>query len=76
MAINAGVPIIPVCANNYTRTINLNRWRGGTVILRALPSIPTAGLTMDDLPQLMANCHAQMAACVDELDRLTASTAA
>lgn len=76
MAINAGVPIIPVCANNYTRTINLNRWRGGRVILRALPPIPTAGLTMDDLPDLMAKCHAQMAACVDELDRLTATSAA
>ncbi|MFN3616567.1 MAG: lysophospholipid acyltransferase family protein [Aquabacterium sp.] len=76
MAINAGVPIILVCANNYTRTINLNRWRGGRVILRALPPIPTEGLTMDDLPDLMAKCHAQMAACVDELDRLTATSAA
>jgi 1-acyl-sn-glycerol-3-phosphate acyltransferase len=76
MAIKAGVPIILVCANNYTRTINLNRWRGGRVILRALPPIPTEGLTMDDLPDLMAKCHAQMAACVDELDRLTATSAA
>ena len=73
MAINAQVPILPVCANNYTRTMNLSRWHGGTVILRALPPIATTGLTLDDLPALMATCHAQMAACIDELDREAAA---
>jgi len=73
MAINAQVPILPVCANNYTRTMNLNRWHGGTVILRALPPIATTGLTLDDLPALMATCHAQMAACIEELDREAAA---
>jgi 1-acyl-sn-glycerol-3-phosphate acyltransferase len=68
MAINAGVPIIPLCANNYVRTMDLNRWRSGEVRMRALPPIPTAGLTLDDMPQLMATCHAQMKACIDELD--------
>ncbi|WP_290902124.1 1-acylglycerol-3-phosphate O-acyltransferase [Aquabacterium sp.] len=75
MAINAQVPILPVCANNYTRTMNLNRWHGGTVILRALPPIATTGLTLDDLPALMATCHAQMAACIEELDREAAALA-
>jgi len=75
MAINAQVPILPVCANNYTRTMNLNRWRGGTVILRALPPIATTGLTLEDMPALMATCHAQMAACIDELDREAAALA-
>ena len=75
MAINAQVPILPVCANNYTRTMNLNRWHGGTAILRALPPIATTGLTLDDLPALMATCHAQMAACIEELDREAAALA-
>lgn len=75
MAINAGVPILPVCANNYTRTLNLNRWRGGVVVLRALPPIATTGLTLDDLPALMQTCHAQMAQCIDELDREAAALA-
>jgi 1-acyl-sn-glycerol-3-phosphate acyltransferase len=75
MAINAGVPIIPLCANNYVRTLNLNRWRSGEVAMRALPPIPTAGLTLDDMPALMDKVHAQMKACIDELDREAGTTA-
>lgn len=69
MAINAGVPIVPVCANNYTRTMNLNRWVGGAVVMRALPPIPTTGMTVDDVPELMQRCHAAMAECIEQLDR-------
>jgi 1-acyl-sn-glycerol-3-phosphate acyltransferase len=69
MAINAGVPIIPVCVNNYTRGMSLNRWRSTRIIVRVLPPISTRGMSLESLPELMANCHAQMAACIDELDR-------
>jgi 1-acyl-sn-glycerol-3-phosphate acyltransferase len=69
MAINAGVPVVPVCANNSTRTMNLNRWVGGAVVMRALPPIPTTGMTADDVPELMQRCHAAMAACIEQLDR-------
>ncbi|MCH8180129.1 MAG: 1-acylglycerol-3-phosphate O-acyltransferase [Proteobacteria bacterium] len=69
MAINAGVPIVPVCVNNYTRGMDLKRWRSTTVLIRALPPIATTGLTLDDLPTLMHAVHAQMAECIDELDR-------
>lgn len=75
MAINAGVPIIPLCGNNYVRGMNLNRLRGGTVVMRALEPIPTAGLTLDDMPELMATCQARMKACIDELDREAGTTA-
>jgi len=75
MAINAGVPIIPLCANNYVRGMSLNRWHSGTVAMRALPPIPTAGMTLDDMPKLMAQCQAQMQACIDELDREAGTTA-
>jgi 1-acyl-sn-glycerol-3-phosphate acyltransferase len=68
MAINAGVPIIPICGNNYVRSMRLNRWHSGNIIIRSLPPIPTAGLSADDVPKLMAECHARMAACIDELD--------
>lgn len=69
MAINAGVPIIPLCCNNYVRGLDLNKVRSGQIILKSLAPIPTAGLTLDDMPALMATCHAQMKACIDELDR-------
>lgn len=68
MAINAGVPIVPLCCSNYKRDMRLNRWRSGKLRIRALPPIPTNGMTLDDMPALMERCHAQMVACIAELD--------
>ncbi len=68
MAITAGVPIVPLCCSTYKKTMRLNRWHSGDVIIRSLPPVPTAGLTMDDMPALMARIHADMAACIAELD--------
>lgn len=68
MAINAGVPIIPLCTSTYKKHMQLNRWHSGDVLIKSLPAIPTAGLTMDDMPALMARCHADMAQCIAELD--------
>jgi len=68
MAINAGVPIVPLCCSNYKRDMRLNRWRSGKLRIRALPPIPTVGLTLDDMPALMERCREQMVACIAELD--------
>ena len=69
MAINAGVPIIPVCCSTYKKHLQFNRWHSGTVKIRSLPAIPTAGLTLDDLPSLIKQCRDQMLECIAELDR-------
>lgn len=68
MAIAAGVPIIPLCSSTYKNHMNLNKWHSGDVIIKSLPAIQTAGLTMDDMPALMAKCQADMVACIAELD--------
>ena len=68
MAINAGVPIVPLCCSNYKRDMDLNRWNSGTLRIRSLAPIPTAGLTLDDIPALMEQCRAQMLAGIAELD--------
>lgn len=68
MAISAGVPLVPICTSTYKRTMRLNRWRAGHIIVRALPPISTAGLSLDDMPALMEQCHAQMQHCIAELD--------
>ncbi len=68
MAINAGVPIIPVCCSSYKNTMRLNAWHSGNVIVRSLAPIPTLGLTLDDMPALMERCREQMVACIAELD--------
>lgn len=70
MAITAGVPLIPVCANNYVRGMNLNRWRSGTVIIRSLDPIPTAGVSLGDMPALIQRCHTAMKNTIAELDQL------
>jgi 1-acyl-sn-glycerol-3-phosphate acyltransferase len=40
MAIEAGVPIVPVCVSRYARRMSLNSWRQRTV-MRSLPPIAT-----------------------------------
>jgi 1-acyl-sn-glycerol-3-phosphate acyltransferase len=74
MAIAAGVPIIPVCASSYVRRMRLNRWRSGDILIRSLPAIPTAGLSLDDLPRLMEQCRQQMQQCIAAMDRQLASS--
>ena len=69
MAIAAGVPIVPLCCSSYRKTMRLNRWRSGNLVMRSLPAIATAGLTVDDIPALMAQCRSAMLACIEELDR-------
>jgi 1-acyl-sn-glycerol-3-phosphate acyltransferase len=68
MAINAGVPIVPLCCSNYKSTMRLNRWKSGNIIVKTLAPIPTTGMTLDDMPALMEQCRAQMEACIAELD--------
>ncbi|GAA3948857.1 1-acylglycerol-3-phosphate O-acyltransferase [Allohahella marinimesophila] len=68
MAIAAGVPIVPVCASSYMKHIDLNRWNSGRILLDSLPEIPTAGLTAEDVPALLAQCQTQMQQRIRELD--------
>ncbi|MFO2465283.1 1-acylglycerol-3-phosphate O-acyltransferase [Pseudomonas sp. 15FMM2] len=70
MAIAAGVPIVPVCVSTYVKQMKLNRWDSGDILIRSLAPIPTAGLTQDDMPALMANCREQMITCIEDMDRV------
>jgi len=68
MAIAAGVPIIPVCVSSYANRFKINSWSSGKVLIRSLPAIPTLGLTLDDLPQLMERCQQMMRESIEQLD--------
>jgi len=76
MAIEAGVPIVPVCVSTYVRDMRLNEWDSGQVMIRSLPAICTAGMTSDDIPDLIALCHGQMQACIEQMDAQLHTTAA
>ena len=60
MAMNANVPIVPICASSYMSHINLNRWRAGTIVVKILPPIPTAGLESDQLGTLITETQTLM----------------
>ena len=51
------------------RQVKLGRWNNGEIILRSMPPIPTAGLTLDDVPALMDRCRQQMLDMIETLDR-------
>ena len=68
-AIASGAPITMVCASQYyDRTLG---WSGRRepVAIRVLPPVDTAGLTVADIPQLMAQCRQQMEAAIADLER-------
>ncbi|NBA93916.1 1-acyl-sn-glycerol-3-phosphate acyltransferase [Pseudomonas sp. R5(2019)] len=69
MAIEAGVPIVPVCVSPYAQRLNLNRCKRERVIIRSLAPIPTAGLTQQDMPALIEQCREQMQHCIDSMER-------
>lgn len=68
-ALNTGLPIIPVAISTFEKSIDLNKWSPGTMKMRVLDPIPTAGLTKEDLPELMEKCRNQLIENIEELDK-------
>jgi len=68
MAKQADAPIVPICASSYPKHINLNKLRSGTIIIKILPSIQTAGTGTQELTSLRENVHQMMQTTIDELD--------
>lgn len=68
MAIDAGVPIVPVCANSYLGNMTLNKWHGGRIEIQVLEPIPTEGMTMDDVGRVLSETQSRMQQCIDRLD--------
>ncbi len=68
IALQAGVPIVPIIANNYPRSIDLKAWRSGVAKVAVLPPVSTEGLGIDDLPELMERVRLQMSETINRLD--------
>ncbi len=68
LAIDSGLPIIPVAISSYHKNLNLNKWKSGTVLFKALPIIETKKLTHDDIDSLTLKCHDLIKKAVEELD--------
>ncbi|XP_054440769.1 1-acyl-sn-glycerol-3-phosphate acyltransferase beta [Pteronotus mesoamericanus] len=62
LAVQAQVPIIPVVYSDFSSFYNTRKkiFTSGTIKVDVLDAIPTSGLTVDDIPQLMDTCHEAM----------------
>ncbi|PWN54332.1 1-acylglycerol-3-phosphate O [Violaceomyces palustris] len=70
LAVQAGVPIIPVVCENYNRIFDgKTRFESGTVRIKVLPPIPTDKLTSEDVTELTNKTREQMLDVLKEMDR-------
>ncbi|KAJ6561444.1 1-acylglycerol-3-phosphate O-acyltransferase [Mycena vulgaris] len=67
LAVQAGLPIIPIVAENYWHIYHKNVFESGVIRVRVLPPIPTAGLTAADVPVLVTLVRDQMLAALIEI---------
>ncbi|PTO53903.1 1-acyl-sn-glycerol-3-phosphate acyltransferase [Vibrio splendidus] len=68
MAIEAGVPITPMCTSTTHNKIDLNRVNNGIVITEMLEPIDVTGYKISDARELANRCHALMTEKIEELD--------
>lgn len=67
-AIDAGVPIVPICVSD-THKIKLNRWNNGHIIVEMLEPIETQHLSKDKSKVLMEYCYSLMQTKIETLNQ-------
>lgn len=68
LAIEAGLPIVPICASSTHKNIDLNRWRAGECRIEQLDPVSTEGLTRSDAKALAQKVQALMASRIELMD--------
>ena len=71
-AIQAGVPIVPVCASITDNKIKLNRWDNGKMVIEFLPPIDLSGVKKEHLREQVEEIHQLMANKIKQLNQETA----
>jgi 1-acyl-sn-glycerol-3-phosphate acyltransferase len=67
-AIQANVPIVPICASNQEGTIKMGRWNNGKIIIEFLDPIYITDENSANARNLADKTHALMAAKISQLD--------
>lgn len=67
LAIQAGLPIVPVVAENYWNIYHPGHSNSGTFRVRVLPPVPTEGLAAADVGDLAARIREQMLQVLREI---------
>jgi len=66
-AMQAGVPIVPICASNQHGTINLNRWDNGKVIIEFLDPISLDEVERENLRAKANEVHQLMSSKIEQI---------
>jgi 1-acyl-sn-glycerol-3-phosphate acyltransferase len=66
-AIQAGVPIVPICASNQVGTIKLNRWDNGKIIIQFLDPIHLGKEEQENLRSTVNKVHDLMAKKIEQI---------
>jgi len=69
LAVQAGVPIVPVVCENYSWLYGPGKLESGKLRIRVLEPIPTANLTVADVPDLAVRTHDLMETALKEISR-------
>lgn len=69
LAVSAQIPLLPIVASTFEKSINLNRWRPGKVIVQILEPIDVRGRTQADVESLIELSRSIMAKKIEELDQ-------
>jgi len=72
-AIQAKVPVVPICASNMHGSIKLNRWNNGKMIIEMLEPIDLDGVGKENIRAAVNDIHQKMAEKIKELDQEIAS---
>lgn len=67
-AIQAKVPIVPVCMSTTHEKIKLNRWNNGKIIIEMLPPVATDAYTRESVRPLIADVYGQMLGKIAAID--------
>jgi len=75
VAVEAGLPIVPVVCENYWRLYHKGVFTGGDLRIKVLPPIDTSSMTMADVPDLSARTQEAMTAALREISQSPTDTA-
>ncbi|KAI5307524.1 1-acylglycerol-3-phosphate O-acyltransferase [Ascosphaera atra] len=69
LALQAGVPIVPIVAENYSHILNIKKreFGSGSIRVKVLPPIPTEGMTPTDVDNLVTNTRESMLAVLSDM---------
>ncbi|MGO1461441.1 MAG: lysophospholipid acyltransferase family protein [Marinobacter sp.] len=66
-AVTSGAPIVMICNAQYRNKTTAGCGKREPVAIRILPPVETAGLTIQDVPELIQRCRQQMAEAIAAL---------